>query len=84
MGKVLFIPVHTESLDNGPQQDGLLTGDLRQLLKSQGSFSSLCLTGEEKTWGMETFESSSFLDHDAHVYFVIQFTYHLVLSLIHI
>ena len=74
----MFIPRHTESLDYGPQQDGLLTGVLQQLLKCQGPFSSLCLSGEEKTRGLGTFEWSSFLDHDVHVYFVIQFTYHLV------
>ena len=49
----MFIPRHTESLDYGPQQDGLLTGVLQQLLKCQGSFSSLCLTGEEKHGGWE-------------------------------
>ena len=31
-----------------------------------------------ETLGMGTFESSSFLDPDVHVYFVIQFMYHLV------
>ena len=60
MGKVLFIPVHTESLDNGPQQDGLLTGVLQQLLKCQGSFSSLCLTGEENHGGWEHLSAHHF------------------------
>ena len=37
---------------------------------------SVSIWGRE-TRGMGTYESS-FLDHDVHVYFVIQFTYHLV------
>ena len=68
MGKVLFIPRHTESLDNGPQQDGLLTGVLQQLLKCQGSFSSLCLFGEEKHGGWE---------HMSHHFWIMMSTFTL-------